>query len=153
MPHLERLADHLELQGADRDRFLEIQKTFFQEMGRQRREMEQARRELKGELTSKAPDRARAEELMERSAAAHSALERALVTNVLDSREILRPEQERRFGIFIERLAKGPSDMGSPPNVGPLRRGNRGSRPQDRFDGRQPNRAQGRQGGARRDKP
>lgn len=149
MPHLERMADHLDLEGEDRERFLEIQRAFFQEVSGQRREMEQARRELMRELISEAPDRARAEQLMQRSALAHAALERALVTNVLDSREVLGPDQEREFAIIIKRIAQGPGDMGNPPNVGPYRRGDRDMRSQDRP----PNRPEGRKGGVRRDRP
>ena len=42
--------------------------------------------------------------ILEEIAAAHVELERSFVDNLLDTREILGPEQERRFIHFLRRL-------------------------------------------------
>ena len=100
-PELERVADRLELAGEARRRFLEIQRRFLAETGAERLRLDRARAELRREILSAHPDRARVEELLAAAAGSTAALERALVRNVLDSREVLDEEQERRFLRFV----------------------------------------------------
>jgi Spy/CpxP family protein refolding chaperone len=102
----ERLADRLELEGETRESFLRLQRQLAERMRGGRREIERSRRELRRELTSAAPDRARAEELLVAIGREQAAMDRALVENVLASRELLDGRGEREYLRFIERFAE-----------------------------------------------
>ncbi len=103
-PFADRLTEELKLTGADRERFLEIQKTFFGEVSTARRQVVEHQAALRGELLSDDPRQERIASLLEASSRAHRALERAFVDNILQSRELLDVDQERRFFRFLERL-------------------------------------------------
>jgi Spy/CpxP family protein refolding chaperone len=104
VPRLGRLADRLKLEGDQRRRFLDIQWSLFQESTRQRLQMNEAHRELRRELTRPAPDRQRVEALLNESSRIHLALERALVNNILSTRELLGPEKEKEYLKIVGRL-------------------------------------------------
>lgn len=123
-PRLARLANRLGLEGPQRRRFLAIQWSFFQETSRLRFERGEVHRELRRELTAPNPDPARIEELTQRSAHLHLGLEQALVRNLLSTREILGPEQERLYLDLIGRMrlpeaGLGPGGGGAPPERRP----------------------------------
>lgn len=99
-----RMADRLGLAGEERRRFVDIQTRFFAATAGERRRLAGLHRALRLELTADEPDRARVEALLAEIGAAFAALEGALARNVLDSREILDPEQERLFLEFVRRL-------------------------------------------------
>ena len=118
LPRLPRLADRLGLEGEERRKFLDIQWNLFQETSRLRLRMGEVHRDLKRELTSPEPDRQRVDALLAESARVHGALERALVSNVLATRELLGPEREREYLTMVGKLrvpgAGGGLGMGGP---------------------------------------
>jgi len=114
-----RLADRLGLEGEQRRRFTQLQGGFFSETVRLRTEQEETLRELRRALTAPEPDRQRIEELTRASARTHLALQQAMARNVLATREILDPEQERLFLDIISRLR--PPALGGPQQGGPRR--------------------------------
>jgi Heavy-metal resistance len=120
LPRVVRLADHLELEGEPRRRFIDLQVRFFQETLRLRLEMGELRRELRRELVSRDPDPERVERLTRESSRIHLALEVATTRNVLATREILDPRQERQYLRILSRLRPaGPRGLLGP---GPERR-------------------------------
>ena len=103
-PPVERAADRLGLGGERRDAFIQIQTDFFHGMRESREELETLRRQLRRELMAENPDRAEVDGLIDEMGQAYSRLDRVFVENVLKSREILDPEQERRYLEFLDRL-------------------------------------------------
>ncbi len=110
-PVVRRMADELGLEGEKRDAFVEIQQAFFEQTLDARSRMARLQREIRREVTSEDPDRARADRLLVELSAAHTDLERAFVTNLLDSRELLDGEQERRFMHFLRRMRQVRGDV------------------------------------------
>ena len=125
-PPIDRLADHLGLEGEARRRFLERQRRFHRESLDLRFQMAEVRRELRQELARPEPDRQRLDDRLRQAADLYLALERALVSNVVDSRALLDPEQERRFLEVLPRLLPQGARPGiraePPPGPGPRRR-------------------------------
>lgn len=113
MPRVIRLADRLGLEGAQRRRFMQLQGRFFAETVRLRTEQAEIFRELRRELTASDPDRRRIEELTRASAQTHLALQEAMAKNVIATRELLDPEQERLYLEIISRL-RPPGLSGEP---------------------------------------
>lgn len=134
-----RLADRLELSGAAREGFLRLQRELADRVHAGRRKIDEARRELRRELTSPAPDRARVEELLSGVAKEQDALDRALVANVYAARELLDGPAEREYLRFVERFGAavaGPRPPGPPPErLRPLLGGRRFRGPAGRRDG------------------
>jgi hypothetical protein len=111
-----QLATRLGLEGVERRRFIQRQRQFFAETAGPRARLPEVRREIRAELTRPNPDRARIDELLRESGDVFLSLERSLVANVLDTREILGPEQERKYIDLISRLQlEGPGQMGRLP--------------------------------------
>lgn len=127
VPRLGRLADRLKLEGDQRRKFLDIQWNLYQESTRQRLQMNEVHRELRRELTRPSPDRQRVEALLGESSRIHMALERALVSNILSTRELLGPDKEKEYLKIVGRLRL--------PNPGPGIAGPGGSPPQRRPGG------------------
>jgi hypothetical protein len=94
---LERLAGELGLAGAERERFLEIQRGLLADGARLARERFRLQAELRRELLADEPDRERIGRLIGEIAAVFTRLEESTATAILDSRELLDPEQERRY--------------------------------------------------------
>jgi Spy/CpxP family protein refolding chaperone len=112
-PRASRLADRLELEGEPRQRFLDIQQQFFEQTVSIRRQMAETQREVRRELMSPEPDRQRIDALLKDSALGFLLLEQALAKNVVATREILNPEQEREFLRFVASLRpQGPAGGG-----------------------------------------
>lgn len=124
VPRLGRLADSLKLEGDQRRKFLDIQWNLYQESTRQRLQMNEVHRDLRRELTKPTPDRQRVEALLNESSRIHMALERALVDNILSTRELLGPEKEKEYLKIVRRLRlpnAGPG-VGTPGGPPPKRR-------------------------------
>jgi len=92
-----RLADRLGLEGEQRKRFIRLQGSFFAETVRLRTEQAETQRELRRVLAAPQPDRQRIESLLQESGRSFVELERAMAENVMSSRRLLNPEQEREF--------------------------------------------------------
>lgn len=130
-PRLERLAGELGLQGEARERFVAIQRHFFEAAVAAHRRRMGLQRQLREELTAPAPDRQRVEKLVEALGENQLAFEKAFTASVLDTRELLDPEQERRYLRFLGRLRgvlgegppggglHGPPGRGVPPGTAP----------------------------------
>jgi Spy/CpxP family protein refolding chaperone len=100
----ERMAAELGLRGEQRDAFVERQRVFFEQTLDARDRFLRLQAELRREVTAEEPDREAVDELLARISEAHVDLERAFVDNLLDSREILDPEQEQRLMRLLQRL-------------------------------------------------
>lgn len=123
---LGHLADRLDLEGETRERFLELQRQFFRQALETRRQGRVLQRELGRELVAEEPDRQRIDRLVGELAELHSTLDRALVTTVLDTRELLDPAAERQYAAFVERLRLRMGHQGGDPSPR-RRRGPRGA--------------------------
>ncbi len=127
-----RLADRLELKEDVREQFMKLQRELAERVRDGRRKIDAGRRELRRELTSPEPDRARIEELLLAIDREQNALDQALVENVLAARELLDGPAEREYLRFVERFGgalNGPRPPGLRPGLPP------DSRP-PRFGGR-----------------
>jgi Spy/CpxP family protein refolding chaperone len=107
-----RLADQLGLEGDQRRRFISLQGGFFAETLRLRTDQAETQRELRRALSAPNPDQARIQALLQESGHVFLALEQALAKNVLDSRRLLNPEQERKFLKILGRLRPGNGGLG-----------------------------------------
>ncbi len=103
-PPLDRMANALHLEGEEREEFLAIQERFFKGTMEQRQGLERVRRQLRSEAVADEPDEERIESLLAELGQAHSNLDRLLVDNVLQSRAILDPEQQRRYFHMLRRI-------------------------------------------------
>lgn len=101
---LERLADDLGLAGADRERFLELQRGMLGEGLRLARERFRLQAELRRELLADEPDRERVDLLIGEIAAVFTRLEQSTASAILDTRELLDPEQERRYLVVVAQI-------------------------------------------------
>lgn len=111
-----QLANRLGLSGVERRRFIQRQRAFFADTAEQRRRLPELRKAVRAEMTRPQPDRARIDEQLRESADIFLSLERALVGNVLDTRELLGPEEDRRYVDLLSRLQlEGPGQMGRLP--------------------------------------
>jgi Spy/CpxP family protein refolding chaperone len=109
-----RLADRLELTGESREKFLLLQRELAERVRAGRTSIDSSRRELRHELVSAEPDRARVEELLSAIQREQDALDRALVANVLAAREVLDPPAEREYLRFVERIGAAVSGAAGP---------------------------------------
>ena len=137
-PRASRLADRLGLEGEPRRRFLAVQQRFFERTVSLRFHMTETQREVRRELMSPEPDRRKIDALLQDSARDFLALEQALATNVVESRQLLDPQQEEEFLRVVASLR--PQAAGFGPRPGrrpgppPRRQGDweGGRRPRDR---------------------
>jgi Spy/CpxP family protein refolding chaperone len=113
-PRVTRLADRLGLEGEQRRRFVALQLRFFADTVRLRTQQLETYRALRQEMTAREPDRARIQSLLQESARLHRALEQAMVRDVIASREVLDPEQERLYLEIISRLRPPGARPGGP---------------------------------------
>jgi len=103
-PRVYRLADELGLVGESREKFAALQQEFFRTTLEARARLRQGQLRLRRELMAAAPDRGAVDAALEQMAAARSDLERGFADSLLASRELLDPEQTRRYLQFIARL-------------------------------------------------
>lgn len=124
-PPFERLAEHLRLEGEQRQRFIDIHRALFETTQRQRQELEEVRSRLRLEVMGRSPDAARVDQLLAEAAAVNQTLDRAMIESVLATREILDAEQQRRYFRVMERVrqagrpfehpSRGPRSRRPPP--------------------------------------
>lgn len=126
---LDLLADRLGVEGENRPRFLAIQHAFFDAALTGRRRLFELRHDLRAELIAAAPDRRRVDDLLAELARTQAALEQALVTAILDSRQVLDPVQQREYLRFIAQLGARAGQGGPPAAQRPWRPGARLRRP------------------------
>jgi hypothetical protein len=113
---LQQLADRLGLEGETRQRFIARQRQFFAETAVPRTRLPEIRRQVRAELIRPHPNEARIDQLLREGSEIFLTLERAVVANVLDSRRMLGPEEERRYVELISRLQlEGPGQLGRLP--------------------------------------
>ncbi|MFL6201438.1 MAG: periplasmic heavy metal sensor [Thermoanaerobaculia bacterium] len=131
LPRFRRMADHLGLEGQQRQRFLELQRQLFEETLRVRMRQAETQREVRRELVSREPDRERINTLLQQSARDFLTLEQALAKNIVATRSILSPDQEEEYLRFIARMRPpgmggfGPQQQQQPPRrrLPPMRGG------------------------------
>lgn len=115
---VERLADHLELEGDTRRRFVELQRRMLDTGFDARRRRMQLDLELRAELFAPEPDPERIDELIGERVRLEAETDRATASALLESRRLLTPEQERLYLRVIEQL-RGMAG----PRPGPFRGG------------------------------
>ncbi len=106
-PPVERLADHLGLEGERRERFLELQRELFRNVLESRRDRARLAAELHRELAAPRPDEARVEALVGELGALYAAGERRTAEAILASRALLDDDQQRRYLQVLRRLHGG----------------------------------------------
>jgi len=125
-PPLDRLADHLGLEGETRRRFLELQRRLFEVQIESRLRRGRLGREMRRELLAAEPDRGRIESLIEQMGATYVEAEKATAETILESRRLLTPQQQRQYLHVLERLRGGgpggPGGEGRRPGPGQRRR-------------------------------
>ena len=129
-PPFARLANHLQLEGEERERFMEIQQRLFRNTRQHQESLQQLRGELRREIVSEDPDRARVDELLAAIGDIHRDLDRLLVESVLATRELLTPDQQRRYFHVLERM-RDASRMGGRDGAPSRRPGRRPPPPAD----------------------
>jgi Heavy-metal resistance len=113
---LQQLADRLGLKGEVRRRFVQRQRQFFAETAVPRTRFQELRRQVRAELIRPHPDQAHIDQLLREGDEIFLTLERSVVANVLDSRRMLGPEEERRYVDLVSRLQlEGPGQLGRLP--------------------------------------
>jgi len=127
-PPFERLANHLDLEGEERERFMEIQQRLFRTTRQHQEALQELRGELRSEVMSDRPDPARVDGFLAEVGAIHMDLDRALVESVLATREILTPEQQQSYFRVLERM-RDARRFGSQGGGPPGRPGRPGRRP------------------------
>lgn len=121
LPRFRRLANHLGLEGEQRRSFLDLQRQLFEETVRVRMRQAEAQREVRRELLSREPDRERIDALLQQSARDFLTLEQALTKNIVATRDILDPGQEREYLRIVSRM-RPPGAGGFGPQQQPPRR-------------------------------
>ena len=113
--------------------FRELHRRFQERTQEQRRQSMDMRRQLLEQLTAEEPDREKIEDILVRLSEAESEMERALVETTLSARQLLDPEQERRYLRFLaSRMMRRPGatrpsrpPVGRPPRGQPMSRDRR----------------------------
>lgn len=126
------LARELGLEGEKRERFVELQRSFIENAIRARMKVWRLQGELREQLGAREPDRAQIDQLVQELGQAHTQLETVLVENIFATRELLDPEQQKRYLHLLARWRRthgereGPLDwerrFGPPDGRGPGRR-------------------------------
>lgn len=106
-----RMADELRLAGDERRAFLDLQQNFFERTRAARLRISHHQSQMRRELVAAEPNRTETDRLLEELAGAHSDLERAFVSNLLDTRELLSGRRERLFLRMMGRLWQSRADL------------------------------------------
>ncbi|MEM7480853.1 MAG: hypothetical protein AAF481_06740 [Acidobacteriota bacterium] len=96
-----RLADSLELEGDSRERFLELQQELMRSSLEKHRRRHRLEQELRQELIAETPNEARIDELIDEIATSFSEAERTTARLILESRQLLDEDQQRRYLGFL----------------------------------------------------
>lgn len=127
------LARELGLEGEKRERFVELQRSFIESAIRARMKVWRLQAELREQLGGPDPDRTRIDQLAQELGQAHTQLETVLIENIFATRELLDPEQQKRY---LHLLARWRRDHGE--REGPLDWEHRFGPPDGRGPGRRP---------------
>jgi hypothetical protein len=95
------IADRLGLEGADREKFMQLQRGLMESAQGHREELDGMRREVRKELREDDPDRARMDRLIDDMAEVSAAQEREFVEMMMATREILNDEQQAMYLQFL----------------------------------------------------
>lgn len=101
---IHRMADELGLEGEKRGRFVELQMQFLRQTFQNRQQLQRSEMRLRRELMAEPPNRPSVRESLEQMTRARAQMERAFVESVLETRELLDPEQTRKYLHLIGRL-------------------------------------------------
>ncbi len=99
-----RLTKELGLEGQAKEAFLALQQDFLNRLLDGREEIQKLQRSLRRQITAKRPDREEIDRLLGELADAYVALESAFIDDLLASRDLLNPQQERIYLRFMERV-------------------------------------------------
>jgi Spy/CpxP family protein refolding chaperone len=133
---LGRLVERLGLEGEERQRFIAIQRQFFERQGALRRQLGDVQGALRREVAAAEPDPAKLEEILTRLHQLHFERDRLWIQSILESRKVLDPRQERLYMGFLASVTRrafgdrrhggpggGPGGGGRGAEEGPPRRG------------------------------
>jgi len=95
------IAERLGLEGEDREKFMQLQRSLLESSQGHREELEAMRREVRKELREDEPDRDRMDSLIDDMAEIGTAQEREYVETVMATREILDDEQQAMYLQFL----------------------------------------------------
>ena len=112
--HLERLARRLGLDDSAIEPFLASQRSFLETTQSLRRQREIAKRGLHRELTQERPNREAIDQSLKELGQASNAMDRALAEHVLEARELLDGEAEKRYLSILEHLVSRRQGEGRP---------------------------------------
>ncbi len=115
---LESMAERLGLTGADRDKFLEIQRRFFVASHQRRERIVTLQDRFRRSLGDPNPSREAIDALVRQLGEERSGFDRDLAHTVLDTRALLGPGQERQYLDFLARLGPRPAGPGGPGGPG-----------------------------------
>ncbi len=104
---LERMVDKVGIEGAPRDRFVELHRGFFERTREMREQQRRAERALRENLGSATPDRALAEVQLAEIAEARNEIEKAFVETFFTANAILGPDQKARYRELVAELRRG----------------------------------------------
>ena len=103
-PPFERMANHLQLEGGEREEFIEIQQRLFRAVRQHQVSLHELRGELRREVMGETPEPAKVDGLLAEIGDTHMDLDRLMVESVLASRQILTPKQQKRYFQILERI-------------------------------------------------
>ena len=118
----ETLARNLGLDEVEARRFAALQRRHFEGSRETRRRLEAARRELAQEFLGGQAERPRVDRLRAEVERLQAELDQTLVALLLESQEILTPEQQRRFAFFVLQRLRNAGPGRESEARGPLRR-------------------------------
>jgi hypothetical protein len=110
------IADRLGLEGEEREKFMQLQRSLMESSQGHREELEGMRREVRKELREEEPDRDRMDSLIGDMAEVSAAQEREYVEMVMATREILDDEQQAMYLQFLAQ-ARARSAAGGRPGM------------------------------------
>ncbi len=99
-----RLSRELGLQGQEKEAFLALQQDFLNRLLAGREEIQTLQGNLRQQLMAKRPDREEIDRTLEALAPAYVRLESAFVDDLLSSRALLSPEQEKIYLGFMQKV-------------------------------------------------
>ena len=126
---VERMANALELEGENRDSFMDIQGDFFGVIAEHRQGLHAMRREFRVQLMDDDPSPERIDQLIEKIGETQKSLDSLTAKMILQSREVLEPQQQHRYFQFLHRLSEADSRRGDRESDDRRRRERRPRRP------------------------
>lgn len=121
-PPVERLAMRMGLEGEARERFVALQREFFESFVSLKRQHAEIHSRLRQEVGKNTPDQEGIDGLLEESARLNAQMERAFIENVVAVREILDPQQEAIYFRVLEQMRRGGGGPRGPDGRGGRRR-------------------------------